>query len=53
MKRNGVNIELTLKIRTLEVLHDPQKVFSREELLQKLGAMTLWETRAVDICQQD
>ncbi len=53
VKRNGVNIELTLKeYELLEVFAmNPQKVFSREELLQKAwGYDFMGDTRAVDIC---
>ena len=44
VKKNGINIELTLKeYELLEVFaRNPQKVFSREELLQKAWGMILW-----------
>jgi DNA-binding response OmpR family regulator len=51
--RNGSNVELTLKeYELLEVfVRNPQKVFSREELLQKAwGYDYMGDTRAVDIC---
>ncbi|NLZ50051.1 MAG: response regulator transcription factor [Clostridiales bacterium] len=53
VKKNGNNIELTLKeYELLEVFaRNPQKVFSREELLQKAwGYDFMGDTRAVDIC---
>lgn len=53
VKKNGINIELTLKeYELLEVFaRNPQKVFSREELLQKAwGYDFMGDTRAVDIC---
>lgn len=51
--KNGVNVDLTLKeYELLEVfVRNPQKVFSREELLQKAwGYDYMGDTRAVDIC---
>lgn len=53
VKRKGTAIELTLKeYELLEVFaRNPQKVFSREELLQKAwGYDFMGDTRAVDIC---
>lgn len=53
VKKNGETIELTLKeYELLEVFaRNPQKVFSREELLQKAwGYDFMGDTRAVDIC---
>lgn len=51
--RNGTNVAVTLKeYELLEVFaRNPQKVFSREELLQKAwGYDFMGDTRAVDIC---
>lgn len=53
VSKAGVNVDLTLKeYELLEILvRNPQKVFSREELLQKAwGYDFMGDTRAVDIC---
>lgn len=51
--KNGKHVDLTLKeYELLELFaRNPQKVFSREELLQKVwGYDFMGDTRAVDIC---